>query len=63
MRLKRVITQLLKIEHKNLLINITRLKNKLKTVKTYFKKYLGFIIKMNKMEALKSDKNKCRHVR
>ena len=55
--------QLLKIERKNLLINIKRLKTKLKIVKTYFKKYLGFILKMNKMEALKNDKNKCRYIR
>ncbi|GAH91827.1 unnamed protein product, partial [marine sediment metagenome] len=31
--------------------------------KTYFKKYLGFIIKMSKMEAFKNDKNKCRYIR
>ena len=63
MQLKMTIMQLLKIERKNLLINIKRLKTKLKIVKTYFKKYLGFILKMNKMEALKNDKNKCRYIR
>ena len=37
--------QLLKIEHKNLLINIKKLKTKLKIAKTYFKEYPGFILK------------------
>jgi len=63
MRLKKVITQLLKIKHKNLLINIKKLKNKLKTVKTYFKKYPGVVLKMNKMGAFGNDKNKCRYIR
>jgi len=33
------------MEHKNSLVNIKKLKTKLKTVKTYFKKHPGFILK------------------
>ena len=56
--------KLLKIERKNLLINIKKLKTKLKTVKAYFKKtQQDLYLKMIKMEAFESDKNKCRHLR
>ena len=66
--------QLLKIEHKNLLINIKKLKTKLKIAKTCFKEYAKAIglkiknsqdlyLKMIKMEAFENDKNKCRYIR
>lgn len=40
-----MIMQLLKIERKNLLINITRLKTKLKIVKLISKNITGFVFK------------------
>jgi len=37
--------QLLKLERKNLLVNITRLKTKLKIIKLILKNITGFILK------------------
>lgn len=45
MQSKMMITQLLKLERKNLLINTTRLKTKLKIVKLISKNITGFIFK------------------